>query len=308
MSSAFGKIILFGEHFVVYHADAIVGALDRTLHVTVAPGTDGIVLQSNNTGSAQERQNNLAIVDFILKKMDHAGAALKIIVTSNIPPKANLGSGAAFCVALTRALTQHFQLTLDNQQLVSIATRAEDVLHGHSSGIDTTAATYGGVLGISFDQSGTLQHAPVALPKALHLLIARSHTPAQTSRMVAQVKAFSQTQAVTFTNLKQQYLGVVNNAFAQLQSGDLTALGKSMNANHQLLQALNVSTSALDNLQTAALQSGALGAKLTGGGGGGSIIILCHDVISQNGLTQSLTEHALEIIPVTLSSSAPDAV
>lgn len=267
--SGFGKVILFGEHFVVHGCPAIVAAIFRRTRVRVEEHDgDDIPIDSAIDPAYMDRSRQ-AVRVILSELKEHGGVSLR--VDSDIPIGEGLGSSAAFCVAASRALAKFFYRDLDQRQLIGIATRAECVFHEKSSGLDTTASAVGGI--ISFQPAkGDIEE--LFCRKRLEIIIAGTGKPGNTGEMVRLVDHLKLTDSKVFSSLLSKEHELVADARAALEKSDLVGIGKLMNQNHDLLRDLGVSTRDLELYTKVARRAGALGAKLTGAGGGGSIVAL----------------------------------
>lgn len=313
-ASAPGKIILFGEHAVVYGQPAIavpVTSVGIKVVVQAAPlqpaGT--ISIESPPIGLNTTRKN---LPDHHpLKKLfdlleDTLGIshlpAMKIRITSTLPAGAGMGSSAAVSVATIRAISRFLGIPLQNEQINQIAYEVEKVYHGTPSGIDNTVITY--QMPIYFVRQLPPQIIPLKTP--LTLVIANSGEGASTAEMVAGVRQRWQENPQRYEQIFSRIGSIVNSAKKLLENGEWRQLAPLMNENHHLLQEMGVSSPSLDRLVNAAFECGALGAKLTGGGGGGNIIALVEpdqvELISQK-LSQM---GAVQTWVTTLSSRVED--
>jgi mevalonate kinase len=299
-ATACGKVILLGEHAVVYGVPALCGALDSGASVVAIPGDGRLRVPAWDvvTASAAEVLSSDAVAveaacsalaltaayHAMLRSIEGAGEDARplpieklrsdFVVSFAIPTGAGLGSSAALAVALLRCLDRTLALGLDDKQLDAAAFAAEKIFHGHPSGLDHTVAQHGG-FGLFRRGEGLLPI--VGLPKesrALRLLIGHTGRARDTKGRVARVaeiyQAAPKTTAARFANIE----GLVQKAVAALKRGDLPALGDAMNRNQSELEALEVSCVEIEAMCQLARQAGALGAKLTGGGGGGCVVAL----------------------------------
>jgi mevalonate kinase len=267
----FGKIILLGEHAVVYGYPALAAALDRG--VTIAP----VATPAGGPLRLELRVWNVAVVAgdehpvarSLAAIADELGAGrppLSLIGDAQIPPGAGLGSSAALAVAVARAVLTHLQRPLDLGLLTRAAGASEALVHGRPSGVDVALAIAGGV-GVFRRTTGLL---PLTRVPPLRVLVGPSGAPRSTAAMIDQVAQATGGQP---DDARLRELGALTDtATAALIAGDRAGLGAAMNRAHGLLADLGVSTPALDALCEAARAAGADGAKLTGAGGGGAVI------------------------------------
>ncbi|MEZ4402490.1 MAG: mevalonate kinase [Kofleriaceae bacterium] len=269
-----GKIILLGEHAVVYGHPALAGAIDLDVLATVRRRPGPLVLAVHGAFAVEVAATDDHPVAAALRVVvDALGQAGDVGVTAHarVPAGAGLGSSAALCVALVRALALYLGRCLDDDGVAALANQAERCFHGTPSGLDVALATRGG-LGRFVRGAGL---TPIAAPP-VPLVVAASGEPRSTATMVARVAA-ARTAAPAATDAELARLGALADAAAATVAAGADAwpaLGAAMTEAHGRLGALGVSTPRLDALVASALAAGALGAKLTGGGGGGAVIAL----------------------------------
>lgn len=279
-ASAPGKIILFGEHAVVYGRPALaVPVFQVKAEVTVEDRPEaGIWLESPQVSLSAaletlEPDHPLAAAVYAVfrhlnRLPQHYG--LKIRIDSSLPVASGLGSGAAVSVALIRALAAHLGQPLEDAQVNALAYEIEKIHHGTPSGIDNTVITY--AQAVYFVRGKPPETFHVRGP--LTLVIGNSGIPAPTRQAVADVRRLWEVEPVRFEAIFDRIGEIVAQARRALEVGQAQRLGELMNANHALLQELTVSSPQLDRLVEAARRAGAWGAKLSGGGRGGNMIAL----------------------------------
>jgi mevalonate kinase len=267
----FGKIILLGEHAVVYGYPALAAALDRgvTIAPVATPAGGPLRLELRVWSVAVVAGDEHPVARSLAAIADELGAGrppLSLIGDAQIPPGAGLGSSAALAVAVARAVLTHLQRPLDLGLLARAAGASEALVHGRPSGVDVALAIAGGV-GVFRRTTGLL---PLTRVPPLRVLVGPSGAPRSTAAMIDQVARATGGQP---DDARLRELGALTDtATAALIAGDRAGLGAAMNRAHGLLADLGVSTPALDALCEAARAAGADGAKLTGAGGGGAVI------------------------------------
>ena len=263
-ATAPGKVILLGEHAVVYGRTALAAAIDR--HVTVR------IQHPRNTRKGTLSDPRLAEV--LARAADIVGlpsTGWVANISTDLPLAMGLGSSAALSVALVRALARFGRRRLDAAAVCAAAFEIEKIFHGFPSGIDNTVATYGGL--IAFERGAAVR--PLTARRSLPLVVALGRTPRRTQQTVSALRRRWEAEPTACEPLFDEIAALVSAAERAIAAGNLATLGAAMNANHRVLQRLEISTDELDLMIGLARTHGALGAKLTGGGGGGAAICLC---------------------------------
>lgn len=278
-ASAPGKIILFGEHAVVYGRPALavpVTQVHADVEVSDSPRT-GIWIEAPNVNLHSELNSlpsghPLAIVinKFLLRSRVFPFPNLGIKIASNIPVASGLGSGAAVSVALIRALAAHLHYPLNDEQVNALAYEAEKIHHGTPSGIDNTVITY--TRPVYFIKGQPIETFIVESP--FTIVIADTGISAQTKESVSDVRKLWEADKARWESVFDEIGEIAKSAREKIESGKWKELGGLMNRNHALLQEMTVSSPELDTLAEAARKAGAVGAKLSGGGRGGNLIAL----------------------------------
>jgi mevalonate kinase len=281
-ASAPGKIILLGEHAVVYHRPALAVPVRKvqaaaTVQSPTDPERQEIYIRAADLRaefwlSEAAAQDPLArITHLALQKLDRSpNRSLSIVVNSTIPIAAGLGSGAAVSVALARALGAHFKQPFSPPQLSAMAFEVEKIHHGTPSGIDNTVIAFDQpVYYVQGEAPGTLK-----LGGKFTFVIADSGIESSTAIAVGRVRDGWQANPARFDKFFDQIANLTRRAKAAIEQGDRETLGDLMNDNHALLNNIGVGLPQLDDLVFAARAAGALGAKLSGAGLGGNCIAL----------------------------------
>lgn len=271
---AAGKVILLGEHAVVYGAPALAAGLDRGAVARAEPAAeDRLVLgvRSARAGDGSDTARALAALRASLGAPPQAVEA-----ELEIPAGAGLGASAALGVAIARAVVLSAEPSSELaspacvERVLGAAAAWEGVFHGNPSGIDAAASAAGGCIQFSRERGAE----PVRLARALPLAVAVAGPPASTREMVGAVARLRERRPEIVDKAVDGITALVKNARLCLEAGDLPGLGRLMDLNQMLLSGLMVSTEALERACATARRAGALGAKLTGAGGGGCVIAL----------------------------------
>lgn len=285
IASAPGKVILFGEHAVVYGRPAIavpVTQVQATAAIAPAPPGSGLSIVASDLkrsialSSASEDEPLAAAARFTLEHLAVPIPDAAITIRSTIPIASGLGSGAAVSTALVRALASFSGSTLSADEINTLVFEVEKIHHGTPSGIDNTVIAYEQpVYFVRKQQSSEKVRLNIGAP--FTLLIADTGKSSPTKRVVGRVRRAWQRQKARYEVLFDQMGDIVDEARRAMEAGDTGALGSLMDENHDLLIELGVSSPKLDELVDAAHFAGALGAKLSGAGQGGNMIALVEE-------------------------------
>jgi mevalonate kinase len=286
-ASAPGKIILFGEHAVVYGRPAVAAPVSQVRATAVVqPNPDPGVRLIAPDLAADFRLETAPPDDALAATVRQVQQAanlprlpdLIITVRSEIPIASGLGSGAAITAAIVRALAQQLGLAhLATAEWVSNLTyEVEKIHHGTPSGIDNTVVAYEQPV-YFVRQPPHNKIEPFGVKRPLHLLVADTGVRSSTKIAVGDVRRHWQENPTHFAALFDGCGRIADTARAAIEIGDVAHVGRLMTANQQLLQEMTVSSPELEHLVAAAMQAGALGAKLSGAGRGGNMIALVDD-------------------------------
>lgn len=301
--SGFGKVILFGEHFVVHGVPGIVSAIDSTNDAEVKKAAQGITVSDVRKaakGYAEEkRAQQLESIDRILKAMgiEPKTVAFDIWLGGTLPGFSGLGASAASSVAITRAIAQEFGIKLIDERINEIAYEAEKAYAGTPSGIDNTAATFGGLLWFKKNMKGganTIEKLRIRKP--VEIVIGSTGVVANTKAMVEGVAERKRKNPEKYDVLFEQAEALALIGRKALLDFDLKKIGELMNDNHNLLQKIKVSHEKLDLLVDVARKQGAYGAKLTGGGGGGCMVALTPGSSLQEKVAKAIEKEGYEVL------------
>jgi len=304
----FGKAILFNEHFVVYGTPAIVSAIGKYTRAKIEPiNKPSWKLNDNRKATSNYKENKIEqqkdSINRILKKMDItlSSKGIEITLEGNLFCASGIGASAASCVAIARALANHFQLDLSNQEINDIAYEGEKAYHGNPSGIDNTASTYGGL--IWFERGDQNKMENINLNNPIEIVMGNSGKVANTTAAVTGVKERKEKEPGKYNQIFDRAENIAYLAKDALQDEDFPELGKLMNENHKLLQQIEVSSRELDFLVKLARDAGAIGAKLTGGGLGGNIIALTPGRDLQDNVANAIEKEGFQTVKTVIGAS-----
>ena len=307
IASAPGKIILFGEHFVVHGTKAILAAIDKRVTVTSTvtetrtltgtlkinsqlgtfeipmydkePYKEGISVEGHEWCLSMIKSEFRPFVYLVGKMLDDARSrtsvplnfqygGLEITIDSDIPIGVGLGSSSACCVAAAASISELFK-KLSSEKILNLSIEAEKTIFPDTSGADCTVCTYGGMIEYpSIEKIGNTFD--------LNLLIANSMIPHSTKRSVEKVSKFKENNEERFSQLCDLENGLIGEVNLALKNKDLTTLGLKMSENQKYLEEIQVSNDTLRGMINS-LNEISLGSKITGAGDGGCIIALIED-------------------------------
>jgi mevalonate kinase len=307
--NGFGKVILFGEHFVVYGIPSIVSAISDYTSAVVKPDTridDRVFFITDNRPETpgykkkkQEQQTASILLMLETLPLELEEKTLFIEFGGPLLAASGVGASAASCVAFARALNNEYKLRMSDDEINKMAYEGEKGYHGQSpSGVDNTAATFGGL--IQFKKGKTPKFEHIKSPKQVEIVMGNTGLTANTTEVVGDVRARKENEPEKYDQIFQSARDLIPRARTALETGDYQAIGKIMQQNHELLQAIEVSCAELDLLVDVSLKNGAYGAKMTGTGRGGYMIALTPGQKLQDKVAAAITDQGFAVLKTSI--------
>jgi hydroxymethylglutaryl-CoA reductase len=305
MGVGYGKVVILGEHAVVYGRHAIAAPIPMTIKALVEDTDEGIHLIIPRWGveyqlaaNPQERRSFERPAGVMLDKLGLSGRGMRIEVFPDVPRSMGLGGSAAMAVAIVRALDKHFKLGLSDADVNALAFESEKVAHGSPSGIDNTLACYGRPIIFRPGEPPLVEPLNIATP--IPAVIGITGYEGLTAKTVGRVREAWLKDQKLYERIFDQIDALTLRGVQAIQGNDIKLLGELMNICHGMLNALQVSTPELEKLVDISRENGALGAKLTGGGGGGSIIAICDSDTAP--VVNAIRAAGFQAVPVMLGA------
>jgi len=279
-ASAPGKVILFGEHFVVYGIKSILCSINKRVTVTAEKTNERKISINSEIGKlVLEPNESISEINSPLKPFYYLAnkaikdqnIGLKIQIESEIPLGAGLGSSSACCVAGAAAIFKLFG-EISKEKILEIAIEAEKTIYQNTSGADCTVSTYGGLM--EYDKNNgfrKLEDEP-----NFQLVIANSNIEHSTETMVSRVKEFENKNKEKFHELSNLESNLVNEVLKLIKENKIKEIGEKINQNQKFLEEIGISNNQLDEMIKIG-QKISYGAKITGSGGGGCIFALTNE-------------------------------
>jgi len=279
IASAPGKIILFGEHFVVHGTKAILAAIDKRVTVTTTFTENKTVKVNSQLGtlempvsfSCEEANSEFRPFVYLANKMINSNQnvnGVEITIDSDIPIGVGLGSSSACCVAAAASISGLFK-ELSSEEILKISIEAEKTIFPDTSGADCTVCTYGRMIEYPNIEK-------IASTFNLNLLIANSMIPHNTKNSVEKVNKFKENDEERFSQLCDLETKLIGEVITVMKNNDATAFGLKMSENQKYLEEIQVSNDTLRGM-ISSLKEISLGTKITGAGDGGCVIALVKD-------------------------------
>ena len=276
-ASAPGKVILFGEHFVVYGVKAILCSIDKRVTVTAEKTNERKISINSEIGkliiepdkSMLEINSPLKPFYYLANKaIENENTGIHIEIDSDIPLGAGLGSSSACCVAGAAAIFKLFR-KISKEEILKLAIEAEKTIFENTSGADCTVCTYGGI--IEYDKNNGFKK--IEDEPNFQLVIANSNIEHSTQSMVYKVKEFENKNKEEFSKLINLESKLVEDVLKLIKESKTKEIGEKINQNQEYLETIGISNNQLTKMIKIGQES-SFGSKITGSGGGGCIFAL----------------------------------
>jgi mevalonate kinase len=305
--SAPGKVILFGEHSVVYGYPAVASAigLRAKCSISTSSGQNSIIVPNLIPDAKffleSKIPSNLKSLEFIMKKILKEVEIQKNFeaeILSDLPKSSGLGSSAAVAVSLAASLSNFQGLKYNTKEISEVAYESEKMIHGTPSGIDNTISTFGG--SIRFEK-GKIKQIPINLA-SFHFIIVNSLVQRDTKSQVYAVQERYNKNPNQISEVFEDIGVIVEDSIKCLKNGDLERVGYFMNENQILLDKLGVGHKQIEKIIKILKEQKTIGCKLTGAGGGGCVIGLFDDRKHLNKAIEILQNEGYETFTTEIST------
>lgn len=304
ITSAPAKIILFGEHSVVYGEPAIAMAINKGVTVQIKKGSASQTIVKSKDLDFQAKLNTRkgiyhlkhgkpGIIKYILATLGevHNHTPIDIDIGLNFPIGSGMGSSAALTVALLSAIYQYNGEDVDKDFIAKKAHSIEVKVQGAASPLDTSVSTYGGL--IYLNEKRQIKKMKSKIDDAF--VAGFTSKKGSTAQMVKNVgilkEKFPKIMDPTIHTMGE----ITREAKKSIESGNSDKIGELMNINHGLLDCIGVNTKELSRMVYVSRNAGAVGSKITGSGGGGSILAYCPNKINKVYKTLNKYERAIKV-------------
>ena len=285
IASAPGKVILFGEHFVVYGVKAILCSINKRVRVTAEKTSERKISINSKIGKLElEPDKPISEINSPLKpfyylankSIENKDSGIRIQIDSEIPLGAGLGSSSACCVAGAAAIFKLFG-NISREEVLKLAIEAERTIFENTSGADCTVCTYGGIM--EYDKNKGFKK--IEYEPNFQLVIINSNIEHSTQSMVSKVKEFENKNTEEFSRLSDLESKLVEDVLKLVKENKIQEIGQKMNQNQKYLENIGISNKELTKMIRIGQES-SFGAKITGSGGGGCIFALTNESNLQN--------------------------
>jgi len=288
-ASAPGKVILFGEHFVVYGVKAILCAINKRVTVTAEKIKEEKISIKSDIGDLELELNkpiseiNSPLKPFYYlanKIIRNQSTGIEIKIESDIPLGAGLGSSSACCVAGAAAISKLFS-EKTKKEILELAIEAEKTIFKNTSGADCTVCTYGGIIEYEKEKD----FIKIKSEPNFHLIIANSNIKHSTESIVSKVKQFKNEDTERFSKLCNDESKLIEDVLQLLKENNIQKLGQKVVQNQKYLETLGISNEKLKDMIKIGQES-SFGTKITGAGDGGCVFSLTDESNLENTINE----------------------
>jgi len=305
----FGKVILFGEHFVVYNLPGIASGISDYTTATVEDGGPGtgfqlVDIRPQSPGYGEKKKEEMSRqfkAIFREFSIDPKSTPLQVTLAGNLYCSSGIGASAALAASTARALAEKLGRQLSDNEINRLAYIAEEAGSGTPSGIDNTCSVYGKF--ITFEkskESGTNKIDVLSTDEPVEIVMASTGITQETRAVVNDVRRKKEADEAWFDGVVKQYTDIYNTAPEAIKNADWKTVGELMDRNHELLRQITVSCDELEHLIRLAKDAGALGAKLTGTGRGGYIVALCPGKELQERVAGAIEDEGFKVLKTSV--------
>jgi len=307
----FGKVILFGEHFVVYGLPAIAAGIDQKttaeIEKATVPGIQIVdkrkAIPGYKEGKSEQLKDSVEYIRKAIPQVPWDVQGVKVTLNGDLVAASGIGASAAACAAIARAIDKFFDLNLNDERINEIAFEGEKGYHGTPSGIDNTCATYGTLILFEKHDEGNVMEK-LELEHTVEIVMANTGIPVNTKAVVANVRKLIEKEPDTYKKTFEDYSKIFEQTIPALKDGNWKKVGQLMDDNQELLRKIGVSHEKLEELIKIAKEAGAFGAKLTGGGAGGYMFALTPGKELQEKVAAALQEKVEIVLKTTIGGKA----
>ena len=295
LGSAPAKIILFGEHSVLYGYPSLGLSLTKGVNVQMRAGEGRVFTNfSNNLHTAVESSTSSPL-PLVRKALGPIFDTLDVDITFEVPVSAGLGSSAALATALIRANLTKNKKVADPAEILRQAMTVEDVAHGKSSGLDPAICVHGGLVFFQRTSEDDFTVKQLKLKESFHLVVGVYGSHGGTSRRIKAVTELREIYPSAVDSAMQTLGHCADWGISAMKTGDLYSAGHAMNLAHGVLSGMGLVGQMVEQLTRAARHEGAYGAKMSGSGGeGGAVIALVPDIQTGNQVSTRWRELSAE--------------
>ena len=305
-NKGFGKVILFGEHFVVYNLPGIASGISDYTTAAIRKGTKGFEFIDNRPetpGYKEIKKDEIKRqLDALLKyfEVDAGKSPIRITLGGNLTCASGVGASAALATSIVRAFNEKLKLGLNDNQINQAAYIAEEAGSGKPSGIDNTCSVFGGFITFEKNPAGGPNKIEKLKVRPVEIVMGNTGISQETKLVVEDVRRKKEADPAWFDRICKGYLEVFRKAVVAASTSDWKAVGRLMDENQKLLRQIGVSCGELEQLIKIAKDNGAWGAKLTGTGRGGYMVALTPGKELQKNVAKAMEDAGFSVLKTTI--------